>query len=472
MTTALLWLRNDLRLTDNPALLAAATHARLLPVFILDTDEPPELRPGGASRWWLHESLSALDAALRRRGSRLFCARGGAAATLVDLAGRTGASHVFWNRRFEPGGAETDRATAAALRERGLEVATDHGGLLFEPREIQRADGGPFKVFTPFWKSCLRTGLGALPAAPPRRLPPPPDAPAGPVEALGLLPRIRWYQGMADAWAPGEAGALARIEAFAAGPVDRYKERRDTPSRPATSRLSPHLHFGEISPRQVLAALSARAEAAGRESGQESFVRQLGWREFAHHLLHHFPDTVDQPLNPRFAAFPWRSGYDDDLEFWQRGQTGIPLVDAGMRELWHTGWMHNRVRMVVASFLTKNLLIPWQEGARWFLDTLVDADLANNTLGWQWVAGSGADAAPYFRIFNPVLQGEKFDPDGAYVKHWVPELAPLPPRLVHKPWDAPPAKQRMVAAAGYPGPMVDLRDSRERALAAYRNITG
>jgi len=472
MTTALLWLRNDLRLTDNPALLSAASHDRLLPVFVLDTDESPALGPGGAARWWLHESLAALDAALRQRGSRLLCVRGGAMATLVDLAARTGATHAYWNRRFEPAGAETDRATAAALRDRGLEVTTERGGLLFEPEEIQRADGGPFKVFTPFWKTCLRTGLGAGTAAPPHRLPPPPDAPAGPAETLGLLPRIRWYQGMAETWNPGEACALASVEAFAAGPVGLYKEHRDTPALAATSRLSPHLHFGEISPRQVLAALSARAEAAGAVAGQESYVRQLGWREFGHHLLHHFPETVDQPLNPRFAAFPWRSGYDDDLARWQQGQTGIPLVDAGMRELWHTGWMHNRVRMVVASFLTKNLLIPWQEGARWFLDTLVDADLANNTLGWQWVAGSGADAAPYFRIFNPVLQGEKFDPDGAYVKRWVPELAALPPRLAHKPWAAPSAEQSRMAASGYPEPMVDLRDSRERALAAYRNITG
>jgi len=283
-----------------------------------------------------------------------------------------------------------------------------------------------------------------------------------------LLPRVCWYGGLQAHWQPGEKGALAQLERFLDDPIIDYRDSRDRPAGFGTSRISPHLHFGEIGPRQISEAAHhwEREIKGGGVAPLETFVRQIGWREFAHHLLFHFPHTDRQPLNTRFETFPWRSGYADDLSSWQQGNTGIPLVDAGMRELWHTGWMHNRVRMVVASFLTKNLLIPWQEGAAWFWDTLVDADLANNSLGWQWVAGCGADAAPYFRIFNPVLQGEKFDPEGFYVRRWVPELNSLPPRYIHKPWSAP--QSMLVHCADYPPPMIDLKSSRERALAAYR----
>ena len=462
MTTAIVWFRKDLRLADNPALAAALEHDRVLPVFIDDTSGLDGRSAGAASKWWLHHSLEGLAAGLARRGSQLVLRTGPPLEAMRALVRETAATHVYWNRRYEPAGAAVDTATKSALADDGLEVETFNASLLFEPWEIRRPDGGPYRVFTAFWKTCLRAGTGHAVAAAPDRLPPPPPAARGPrLEQLGLLPEVPWDSGLRESWSPGEAGALEHLAAFLDTTADTYDKARDRPGQAGTSRLSPHLHFGEVGPRQILAALAARYDGATMDrQGPASFVRELGWREFAHHLLYHFPETVTGPLDPRFAEFPWRTGYAEDLRLWQRGRTGIPFVDAGMRELWHTGWMHNRVRMVVASFLTKNLLIPWQEGARWFWDTLVDADLASNTLGWQWVAGSGADAAPYFRVFNPVLQGEKFDEQGQYVKRWVPELRTLAPRHVHQPWSAPAAEQETVRAAGYPPPMVDLKLSR------------
>jgi deoxyribodipyrimidine photo-lyase len=409
MTTSIVWFRLDLRLADNPALDAAVQRGGpVVPVFIWAPDEEGDWPPGAASRWWLHQSLEKFDAALRERGSRLIIRRGPSLAALRTLIKETGAETVFWNRRYEPALIERDKAVKAAVPAESFNSA-----LLYEPWELK-----PYKVFTPFWRACGTLAEPPEPRPAPRALPAPAKWPASlKLDELKLLPKINWADGFREVWQPGEDGARAQLKRFAAGPVARYASDRDRPDLVGTSRLSPHLHFGEVSPRQVWHA-ATRAE----------YRRQLGWREFAHHLLFHFPQTPTVPLRPDFEKFPW-SKDGAGLEEWKRGRTGFPLVDAGMRELWTTGWMHNRVRMVTASFLVKDLLIPWQEGARWFWDTLVDADLANNTLGWQWVAGCGADAAPFFRIFNPAMQAEKFDPQGAYVRRWVP--APVAPIVDH-----------------------------------------
>ncbi|MCZ8132444.1 MAG: deoxyribodipyrimidine photo-lyase [Steroidobacteraceae bacterium] len=480
MSTALVWFRRDLRLADHPALEAAlAEHAHVVPVYVHSPDEDGEWRAGAASRWWLHHSLAALDASLRERGSRLVILRGPVLDALAGLARATGARAVRWNRVYDPGGIARDKRVKEALREQGLAVDSTNGSLLFEPWTVKTGAGDPYRVFTPFWRSCQRE-LGSRP--PPRpaplRLPLPAGAPDGlPLAALELLPRVRWDAGLAAAWQPGEAGAAARLGAFCDAGLADYPEGRDRPARSATSRLSPHLHFGELSPRQALAAASAAAAGttgAGVAAGVESFLRELGWREFAHHLLFHYPHTLAGPMDARFAALPWRDDASA-LEAWQRGRTGYPIVDAGMRELWHTGWMHNRVRMIVASLLTKNLGVHWLEGQRWFHDTLVDADLANNALGWQWVAGCGADAAPYYRIFNPMLQTERFDPERAYVRRWVPELARVPDKWIHQPWAAPAdvlSRAGVRLGTDYPAPVVEFKASRDRALETFRQLRG
>ncbi|MGD8498701.1 MAG: deoxyribodipyrimidine photo-lyase, partial [Chromatiales bacterium] len=347
----------------------------------------------------------------------------------------------------------------------------------FEPWTLLKDDGQPYKVFTPFWKACLRRGLDTSLRQAPTSMPEVPRRIAtGSLDALELLPRIGWDSGLREGWRVGEQAASDRLESFLDDAAASYPDDRNRPDLVGTSRLSPHLHFGEISPRQIAAAVDRFVgghQRKGIVKGTESFVREVGWREFAYHLLYHFPNTTETPLDQRFAKFPWAKNYSKALEAWQHGQTGIPIVDAGMRELWHTGWMHNRVRMIVASLLTKNLLIPWQEGTRWFWDTLVDADLANNTLGWQWTAGCGADAAPYFRIFNPVLQGEKFDPTGEYVRQWVPEIARLPDKYLNKPWEAAESvlsEAQVKLGKDYPEPIVDLKGSRERALERFDRI--
>jgi deoxyribodipyrimidine photo-lyase len=479
MSTALVWFRNDLRLADNPALgRALAAHERVVPVYVHAPGEAGVWPHGAASRWWLHQSLAALDARLRVRGSRLLLRAGPSLAGLGALAGEVSAAAVYWNRRYEPALVQVDRAVKAGLAEMGTACESLPGNLLAEPWTVRTQAGGPFRVFTPFWRACQRDLHPLAPPPAPEALPPVPDRLASlPLAALGLLPAVPWHTRIERAWTPGEAAALARLEHFLDRDLRDYPGRRDVPSVPGTSRLSPHLHFGEVSPRQVAWALQAAEDEGGAaaRAASEVYLRELGWREFAHHVLFHFPGTPDAPLDPRFLEFPWRAAAGELVRAWQRGRTGIPLVDAGMRELWGQGWMHNRVRMVVASLLTKNLRVPWQEGARWFWDTLVDADLANNTLGWQWASGCGADAAPYFRIFNPVRQGERFDPAGEYLRRWLPELARLPDRWIHQPWRAPAG---VLEAAGvhlgrdYPTPVVDLETSREEALAAYRALTG
>jgi deoxyribodipyrimidine photo-lyase len=432
----ILWFRQDLRLRDNPALQAAvATGAPVIPVYIWSPEEEGDWAPGGASRWWLHHSLAALAADLRERGSRLILARGRAADILKSLAADTGATAVYWNRRYEPAAVHCAHRVAEQLRRNDIHTAELNGSLLSDPTRFLNKNGKPYQVYTAFQRSLLHelNPERPLPAARTYRSPQrwPESEPLG---SFGLLPRIRWDATMAATWKPGEAGAQKSLKHFLAKSVDRYQQLRNIPSLRGTSRLSPHLHFGEISPRQIWHALGAR----GRNS---AFLSEIVWREFAYHLLHHFPGTPTRPLHAEFEKFPWRRNARL-LRAWERGSTGIPLVDAGMRELWATGWMHNRVRMVVASFLVKNLLIRWQDGAHWFWDTLVDADLANNTLNWQWAAGCGADAAPYFRIFNPETQAERFDPDNEYIDAWI-------------------------SKEGYPDPVVDLEETREAALDAY-----
>ncbi len=459
------WFRQDLRLADNPALCAAIRRGGpVVPVYLWSPEEDRRWAMGAAARVALHATLQALDQDLRRRGSRLLLCRGPVEAALRALVRETQAGAVFWNRLYEPAPRERDAHLAAALRAQGIEVQSFNAALLFEPETIQTRAGGPFKVFTPYWKACLASCEPPEPLDAPAHIPALATWPTSlELAALRLEPRVDWASGIRAAWAWGESAAGEQLQAFIHGVLARYDQGRDLPAEPGTSRLSPYLHFGTLSPRQVWHAVrGAAAFAPGLETAAEGYLRQLGWREFAHHLLWHFPATTDAPLRPEFERFPWR---DDPvaLEAWQRGRTGYPYIDAGLRELWTTGWMHNRVRMAVASFLVKDLLLPWHEGARWFWDTLVDADLANNTLGWQWTAGCGADAAPYFRVFNPVLQGEKFDPQGAYVRRWIPELETLPSRYIHCPWTAPAALRKAVE---YPEPMVDHDQARLRALEA------
>jgi deoxyribodipyrimidine photo-lyase len=467
MSLAIVWFRRDLRLADNPALTAAlAAHDSVLPLYIHAPEEEAPWAPGAASAWWLHQVLADLRAQL---GGRLLLRRGASLTVLEELLAQTGARAVYWNRLYEPAAIARDTQVKQALRAADVAAESHNAALLFEPWAVQKKSGGPFRVFTPFWRQLQVLGL------PDRPLPAPPlqgrlHAPAGlggeSLDALALLPTIRWDEGIAAAWHPSRAGAEARLDEFLASALPHYAEGRDRPAKPHVSRLSPYLHFGQLGPREVVAATREVRQLAG------DFLRELGWREFAHHLLYHYPHTSDAPMDERFSVFPWR---DDEagLQAWQRGETGIPLVDAGMRELWVTGWMHNRVRMIVASFLTKNLLLPWLSGARWFWDTLVDADLAANSLGWQWTAGCGADAAPYFRVFNPVLQGQKFDPHGDYVRTWLPALGRLPDKWIHRPWEADDA---VLAAADvrlgrdYPRPIVDLGESRRRALVAWDKV--
>jgi deoxyribodipyrimidine photo-lyase len=468
----IVWFRQDLRLADNPALDAAASAGvPILPLYVLDDDNAGEFEMGAASRWWLHQSLGALDASLDG-GLVLF--RGDATTIVPALARDVGASRVYWNRCYEPWRIARDTKLKSELRSDDISVRSLNGSLLFEPTDVLKDDGTPYKVFTPFYRNgCLASGQ-----SPREPLPRPAElslleCSAGVTLAdLGLLPDIPWYEEMASLWQPGEAGAHSRLERFLAEGIDHYKEGRDRPDLKNVSRLSPHLHFGEVSPNQVWYA--AQEHGSRNSQDLEHFLSELGWREFSHNLLYHFTDLPVENLQHKFNRFPWRDDAQA-LKRWQQGMTGVPIVDAGMRELWRTGYMHNRVRMIVGSFLVKNLMIHWREGEAWFWDTLLDADLANNSAGWQWIAGSGADAAPYFRIFNPILQGEKFDPNGDYVRKYVPEIAAMPDRYLQRPWEAP---TEVLKEAGielgrdYPQPIVDLKASRERALEAFSSLQG
>jgi len=470
MTTAplIVWFRQDLRIADNPALQAAAKTGRpLLPVYIFDDVATPPM--GGASRWWLHGSLQSLEAGLGKLGLTLILRRGNPMRQLDRLIAQTSATGVFWNRRYEPTAIASENSIRAHLNRRGIEAESFNSALLFEPWELKTKTGGPFRVFTPFWKAAIRHSPQAPSAA---RIKPHPfrhRIASDDLAAWHLRPRTPdWAEGLRETWQPGEAGARARWRSFMDRTIRAYHTKRDLPGIAGTSRLSPHLHFGEISPRQLWASCAMAEPSAGIAS----FQRELIWREFCYHLLYHFPKMPHAPLRPEYASFPWKVDRKI-LRAWQQGGTGYPIVDAGMRELWRTGWMHNRVRMIVASFLVKHLLQPWQAGAAWFWDTLVDADKANNSANWQWVAGCGMDAAPYFRVFNPILQGRKFDADGAYVRRWVPELAALPDQYIHAPWEAPRATLHFAKVRlnkTYPARIVDHEAGRKRALAAFKTF--
>jgi len=464
---AIVWFRRDFRLADNPALdRARQDFERIIPVYIHDPEAEAPWAPGAASRWWLHHALAELRQRLSERGARLIIRHGDASAELDRLLAETGAGAVYWNRLYEPAIVARDREIKAHLKSGSITARSFRAAMLFEPWELLKDDQCPYQVFTPFWRRMQRDWRAVQPCPEPRSL----DDGSGDVQSLdldqlALLPDRPWGDRLGDYWTPGELAARRRLKAFADGPVEHYDDARDLPDRDATSGLSPYLHFGHVSPVQVVHELEPSGELPGGK-GALSMVRELAWREFSAMLLHHIPRLSERPMQTRFDDFPWRAenDYADDLKAWEQGRTGVPLVDAGMRELWHTGWMHNRVRMVVASYLTKNLLIPWQEGARWFWDTLVDADLANNTQGWQWTAGCGADAAPYFRVFNPELQAAKFDPEAAYIRRWCPELEGLDAKGLAR-LDESERRRR-----SYPAMRVNLKQSRRRALAAFDAI--
>lgn len=461
---SLLWFRQDLRLADNPALRTACESDEVLPVYIHDPDQP--WAPGGASCWWLHHSLKALDEQLRKLGGQgLTFLQGNPEKLIPALIKKHDITQVLWNRCYEPHSIARDTAIKAALLEDGIEVHSFNASLLHEPWTAKTLGGQPYRVFTPFWKNIKD-----------KPLPTPQPAPTSatfikgeglPLDKLHLLPTIPWDKEFYKHWTPGEQGARTRWRNFLADGATRYADGRDRPDQPNTSRLSPHLHFGEISPRQ----LWFEAEAA-QGPNIDKFRSELAWREFSYHLLYHFPTMPTDNFQPRFNAFPWAKD-NKLLKAWQQGKTGYPIVDAGLRELWHSGYMHNRVRMIVGSFLVKHLRLDWREGEKWFWDCLVDADLASNAASWQWIAGSGADAAPYFRVFNPMLQGTKFDPNGDYVKRWLPELADLPAAYIHAPWEA---AQDVLSRAGvvlgktYPNPIVNHSTARQAALEAFKSI--
>jgi deoxyribodipyrimidine photo-lyase len=475
-----MWFRHDLRVRDNAALAAAAATAQpVIPLFVLDSVAAGEWAAGGASRWWLHKSLEGVSQSLARLGSRLILRQGATIDVLLDIVAETGARSIYFSRAYEPHNARLEHDLSSRGKFTGVSVRRFSGALLAEPESLTTQTGDPFRVFTPFWRALSSSYQPRSQPPPLEKLATPENWPAADeLDSWQLMPSTPdWAGGLRANWEPGEAGAQRRLKQFMDDALASYGTDRDRPDLAGTSRLSPHLHFGELSPHQVWHAINlARQRAPHTAAGAASFLRELGWREFSYHMLHHWPSLPLEPFRPQFASFPWER--DDVLTrvhfaAWSRGRTGYPIVDAGMRQLWQTGWMHNRVRMIAASFLTKHLLLPWQTGARWFWDTLVDADLASNSASWQWVAGCGADAAPYFRIFNPILQGQKFDPTGAYVRQFVPEISELPDTYLHQPWMAP---DDVLARAGvrlgdtYPRPIVAHDAARQRALEAFAMI--
>lgn len=467
---SIMWFRQDLRVKDNPALNAACDMGKVIPIYIVDETAPNGRALGGASNWWLHHSLTSLN---ERLNGHLQVFKGDPKIIIPELLASFEAQGIFWNRCYEPWQINRDKALKEGLKADDYTVHSCNGSLLWEPMKVLKKDGTPYRVFTPYYrKGCLKVEAPRYPKAPPARITygDVPDKGCG-IDALSLLPEIKWDTTIRTMWTPGEEGAADNLEAFIENAALSYQDGRDIPSANGTSRLSPHLHFGEVSPNQVWYAIKNKFGDT-EQKGIDTYLSELGWREFSYYLLYHFPTLPSKNFNAKFDKFPWRSDAKA-LRAWQKGQTGIPIVDAGMRELWQTGYMHNRVRMIVGSFLVKNLLVSWHEGERWFWDCLLDADLASNTAGWQWVAGSGADASPYFRIFNPVLQGEKFDKKGNYVRKYCPELKGLPDKYIHKPWETPPVIAKdagIVFGEDYPKPIVDLKASRQRALDAFQQI--
>jgi deoxyribodipyrimidine photo-lyase len=476
-TPIIVWFRQDLRVADHPALTAAAQSGQpVIPLYILDHTSPGSWKRGGASRWWLHHSLGALSQDLAALGSRLILRHGHSAAVLAEMAVATGATAVYTSRCYEPWAGRLEAHAHAALADAGVELKRYAGNLLFDPDRVRTKTGEVYKVYTPFWRTVSAMDV-RVPLPAPAALKTPAKWPTGDkLATFDLLPtKPDWSGTMRQSWTPGSAGAAVRLTTFLDAAVGAYSTDRNRPDKVGTSRLSPHLHFGEISPATCWHATRTRMQAKpGADQGAEVYMKELVWREFSYNLLHHWPDLPEVAFRKDFAAFPWQTDAAK-LRAWQKGMTGYPIVDAGMRELWATGWMHNRVRMIVGSFLVKDLLISWTEGEAWFWDCLVDADLASNAASWQWIAGSGADAAPYFRVFNPQKQGETFDPDGAYIRKWIPEIKRLPNKLIHAPQLAPPEILRacgITLGETYPRPIVNHAEARDAALAAFAKIRG
>ncbi len=467
-TRAIVWLRQDLRLSDNTALHQACMECdEVYPLFIDDPLSESISRIGSASRVWLHHSLGSLSSDFNSHKSKLILRQGESLAVLTEFIKENKATHLYWNRCYEPKVRKRDEKIKSTLQNQ-LEVKSFKGNLLLEPWQVLKLDETPYRVFTPYWKALTQKLILSTPLPTPSDFKPAKDWPSSlKLEQLELLPQLpipRWDKDMMSHWQVGETAAHDVLHEFLEDGVQNYKEQRDFPAIGGTSRLSPYLHFGEISPLQVFHySNNHKAQNPHHDYGVGHILRQVVWREFAYSLLYHFPETVTEPLFEKYKAFEWRMD-ETDLSRWQQGKTGFPIIDAGMRELWHTGVMHNRVRMIAASFLCKNLLIHWRSGEAWFRDTLVDADIANNTMGWQWVAGSGADAAPYYRIFNPILQSKKFDKDGDYIRRWVPELKKLNSKQIHEP------SAELAKECGYPEAIVDLKATRERALERYSQI--
>jgi len=473
--TTIVLFRDDLRLNDHPALTAAMDRrGRIIFVFVLDDDAPGDWKPGGASRWWLHHSLASLQSDIAARGGRLVLRRGATAKVLSKLVDETNATEVLVSRAYEPWAMRLEKELNDILAGGDIKLRRFAGRLLHDPDKLETQAGGFYKVYTPFWRAMSKTDIRRPTDAPKSLKRATTEIPGDDLDDWALLPtKPNWARGFEDVWTPGETAARQRLREFLDQDVASYGTNRDRPDLPATSRLSPHLHFGEISSATCWRA--ARAHAANHpeaDAGVETFLKELAWRDFSYHLLFHSPTLPDAPFRDEFGRFQWADD-DEMLACWQAGRTGYPIVDAGMRELWATGWMHNRVRMIVASFLTKDLLITWQHGERWFWDCLVDADLASNAASWQWVAGCGADAAPYFRIFNPVTQSRKFDPKAEYIKRWVPELSQLPPQLAHAPWEADDeelCRAGIALGKDYPRPVVNHAAARKIALSLYDDL--
>ncbi len=460
----IIWFRQDLRLAFNPAFLhAVAEPASLIGVYIWSPEEEGIWKLGGASRWWLHHSLKALESELKKKGIKLCIQKGSAAAVLEKMVKQTKAREVVWNIRYEPAGIKQEEQVKEVLEQMGCKASSFHGNLLFPPGSILTRQGNPYQVFTPFYRTCLNEEVQQIHLKVPEKISIFSfEVPSFKIDDLHLLPDVGWDQGFYKLWKPGERGAQAAFRQFVKNGLSSYLITRDEPGKMGTSLLSPHLHFGEISPFQMWEELKVMKHS-------EPFLRQVIWREFAYHLLVHFPRIPTQTLKEKFNDFPWKKN-SLALKRWQKGMTGYPIIDAGMRQLWKTGWMHNRVRMLVASFLVKDLMIHWRDGAKWFWDTLVDADLANNTFGWQWCAGCGADAAPYFRIFNPETQSKRFNPSGDYIRRFVPELKGLPDRWIHAPHLAPEEvlkQAKIVLGKTYPFPIVEHEIARKKSLKIY-----
>lgn len=471
--TIIVWIRKDFRLVDNPALFHAAKEGMVVPVYIHDDYEESSM--GSASKWWLHHALNDFKTSIKKIKGTLIVQKGNPKDVLQKLLHETNAQDIYWNRRYEPHALKKDKELQAFFSEQQINIRTFEGFLLHEPWKITKENGEPYKVFTAYYKASQKHSVSSAVKKVTSI-----QASSKPVESLSvsdldLLPSIPWDETIKSTWEATEKGAIDVFKTFLKNKLLHYEKGRDFPAEALNSFLSPYFATGQLSARVLYHYLRTKAEkisSGAFEQQAEMFIRQLIWRDFAYQLLYHFPHTTTEPLNEKFKQFQWADG-NEELQAWKNGKTGYPLVDAGMRELWETGFMHNRVRMVTASFLVKHLLIHWKHGANWFFDTLVDADLANNTMGWQWVAGSGADAAPYFRIFNPITQSEKFDKEGEYIKKWLPELKDIPSSYIHKPWEAPAdvlEKANVTLNKTYPAPIVDHKAARERALEHYQHI--